>query len=74
VPEAAVNEDGEALAPKHEIGTAWQRLVATPAGDVGGTEDGGEFKLSGSVAARADGRHDLAALCLCEYVGHEAKL
>jgi hypothetical protein len=74
VPETAVNEDGKALAPKDEIGTAWQRLMAAPAGDAGGTKDGRELKFGVFIAARADGCHDLAALCLCEYVGHEESL
>jgi len=70
MPEAAVNEDGEALAPKDEIGMAWHGLVSAPAGDAGSAEDGNQLQLGGFVAARADRGHDLAALLLCEYVGH----
>ena len=43
MPEAAVNEDGEALAPKDEIGMAGHGLVPTPTGDVGGAQDGCEL-------------------------------
>ena len=70
VPKATVNEDSEPGAPKDEVGPAWEALVTTPAGDSLGTEDGRELQLGGFVAARADGGHDLAAPCLCEYVGH----
>jgi hypothetical protein len=40
VPEAAVNEDGEALVPEEEIRTPGERLVAAPAGDAVRTQDG----------------------------------
>ena len=74
VPEAAVNEDGKALAAKDEIGMAGHGLVPAPAGDAGGAEDGRQLQFGGFVAARADGSHDLAALLLCEHVGHEGSV
>jgi hypothetical protein len=43
VPETAVNEDGEALAPKDEIGVASHGLVPAPAGDAGGAQDRSEL-------------------------------
>ena len=43
VPEAAVNEDGQALSAKDEIGVAGKRLVATPAGNAGGAKDGSQL-------------------------------
>lgn len=55
---------------EQEVGTAGNALVATPAGDAGRTEDGREPQLGGFVAVRADGSHDLAALLLCEHIGH----
>jgi hypothetical protein len=70
MPEAAVNKDSQALAAENEIGVAGDRLVATPAGDVGGAKNGGQLEFGGFVATRADCSHDLRALFLCEYVGH----
>jgi hypothetical protein len=53
VPEAAINEDRETGAPEDKIGMAWERLVAAPAGDVRGAENGGELQLGSFVAFRA---------------------
>jgi hypothetical protein len=70
VPKAAVNKDGESLAPEDEVRAARERLMATPTEDAGRAEDGSQFQFGGFVSFRADGGHDLAALCLCENVGH----
>ena len=43
MPEAAVNEYCQTLTAEDEIGVAGKRLVATPAGDAGGSEDGGQL-------------------------------
>jgi hypothetical protein len=61
VPEAAVNEDGEALTAEGEVGAAGDRLVPTPADDVGGAENANHFELCGLIAAGANGSHDLRA-------------
>ena len=43
VPEAAVNENGKALAAEHKIGAAGERLVPTPAGDASGAKGSRQF-------------------------------
>ena len=70
VPEAAVDKNGQADRGQDEVRAAGQRLVTPPARDVGGAQDGREFQLCVLVAAGFDGGHDLAALYLCENVGH----
>jgi len=70
VPEAAIDEDGEALAPEGEIWAAWQGLVAAPTREAGGAENGSEPLFGVLVASRANGGHDLAALFLGEDVWH----
>jgi len=70
VPEAAVNEYGQALTAEHEIRAAWQGLVPTPAGDPGGAENGGQSKLGVFVPFRADCGHYLRTLLLCQDIGH----
>jgi hypothetical protein len=64
VPEAAVNEDSQALTAENEVGAARERLVATPAGDAGGTQDGNQLEFGGFIATRADSGHDFGALFL----------
>ena len=59
VPEAAVNEDGQALTSENEVGTAGERLVPPPAGDAGGAQNGHQFQLSFFVSTGVDGGHDL---------------
>jgi hypothetical protein len=70
VPEAAVNEDGQSLTPEDEVGTAGERLLAAPAGDAGGAQDGDQLQFGGFIAMRANRGHDLGPLFLCENVGH----
>ena len=74
VPETAVHEYRETGAAEDKIGASGDWLVPAPAGDAGGAEHRGELQLGGFVAARADGSHDLAALLLCEHVGHEGSV
>ena len=68
VPKAAVDENGKAVPPEHEIRAARQGLVAAPAANSGCAENCGEFELGVSVAARANAGHHLAALGLCKHV------
>jgi hypothetical protein len=74
MPEAAVNEDGEAGSAEDEIRVAWDGLVPAPTGDVSSAEDGCELQLGVSIPTRADGSHDLAALFLSEHVGHRGSV
>jgi hypothetical protein len=61
---------GFTLAAEDEIGLAGKWLVAPPAGDAVGTENGGEPQLGGAVSGGADRGHDLRALLFGEHVGH----
>jgi hypothetical protein len=70
MPETTVNKDSQALTAENEVGTANERLVATPACDAGGAHDGDQLQLGGFIAARADGGHDFGPLFLCENVRH----
>ena len=70
VPEAAVHEDGETFTAEGEIGLAGKGLVATPAGDAVGTENGGEPQFGGAIPGGPDRGHDLRSLPLGEHVGH----
>jgi hypothetical protein len=40
VPEAAINEDGQALTAENEVGPAEEKLMASPAGDSRRTQNG----------------------------------
>ena len=64
VPEAAVHEDGYALAPENKVGMAWEWLVPPPATDAGSAQDGHQSQLGVFVAARVYRGHDLRALTL----------
>ena len=70
MPETAVNEYGKALAVEDEIGLAGQGLVATPAGDAVGPENGGELQFCGAISRGTNRGHDLRTLPLGEHVGH----
>lgn len=64
VPEAAINEDREALARENEVGVARERLVPPPASDARRAQYGCQLHLGVLVAAGTDGGHDLRALML----------
>jgi hypothetical protein len=59
-PETAVHEDRQAFAAEDEIGLAGKGLMATPAGDAVGAENGGEPQFGGAVSSGADRGHDLS--------------
>jgi len=70
VPEAAVDEDGDAELGENEIGFAGERAVPPPAGDVGGAHEGDQAKLGVFVTRAANTRHDGGAFFAGEDVGH----
>ena len=70
VPEAAVNEDGEALVSEHEVRPAREGLVAAPTLDAVCSEYGNQDQFSLLVSLGANSRHDATALFLCENVRH----
>ena len=74
MPEAAVNEEGEPVLPKHEIRLAWQGGMATPTGDAIGAEQFGERDFRLLVTATANSGHYRRALLFCENVGHSKLL
>ena len=74
VPEAAVNEYGQTLLAEDEIRVTGNGLVPAPAGDASRAEYDRQLLFRGPIAFRADGGHDLAALLLCEHVGHGESL
>lgn len=70
VPEAAVDEDGEAEFGENEIWFTEERLVAAPAGDTGRAHEGDEPQFGGFIALAANTRHDGGALFTGEDIGH----
>jgi hypothetical protein len=74
MPKAAVHKDGEALLAENEIGLSGQRLLATPARDAVGAENGGELEFRVFVAVRTNRRHYLRPLLLAENICHGASI
>ena len=70
VPEAAIDEDGEAVLREDEVGFAGDGRVAAPAFEAGRAEETGEEEFGGFVAAGTDFAHDVGALGFGECVGH----
>jgi hypothetical protein len=59
VPEAAVNEYGQAFAMECEIGLSGQRLMPTPAGYTVRSHNGQQLELRIPIALRRNCRHHL---------------
>jgi len=74
VPKAPVNEDREFGRSEDEIRFAENRRIAPPASDAVLTHQRDEAQFGVAVAARADARHDFAALGLGENIRHCARL
>jgi hypothetical protein len=64
MPEAAVDENGNAFLSEHKVGFAEQALMPAPAGDPVATENGYECNFGRLVAFAADAGHDLGPLGL----------
>lgn len=69
VPEAAVDEDGEAKFGKNEIGFTGEPTVSPPAGDADSTHDRDQTELGVFVTGAANARHDGGAFFAGENVG-----
>ena len=70
VPEAAVDEDGEALFGEDEIRTARNGGVAAPAFEARGAEERDEDEFGGFVSTGTNGGHDAGAFGFGDCVGH----
>jgi hypothetical protein len=72
VPEAAVHENYETLAAKHEIRAARQGLVSAPAGNPVRAEDGDEFEFRLLVSPGTNLGHHSRSLLFRENVWHRS--
>ena len=70
VPEAAVDENGEALFGEDEVRPAGDGDVAAPAFDVRGAEEREEVEFGGFVSTGTNCGHDAGAFGFGEGVGH----
>jgi len=70
MPEATINENREALFPKHKVRFAVQSLVSPPSLNAVCPEYGDEFQLRVFVPTTTDTGHAPRAFCFGENVSH----
>jgi hypothetical protein len=70
MPEAAIDENCDALRSKHKVRPSENRLIPSPPRHSQGSKKAGESDLGAFVAARWDRRHHGRSLLLREYVRH----